>query len=101
MEGPETEASGHTILRDNSALGVSAAMKDKLLGGRNVVRRNEAMTAAQSGVSMTHTLDRDASRQYIDVNFSIGESQTIKADPHVDAHNNQYSQILPRNQSLS
>ena len=48
-------------------------MKDKLIGGRKV-RRNEAMTAAQSGVSLTHTLDRDASRQYIDVNFSIGES---------------------------
>ena len=47
-------------------------------------------------MSLEHTLARDASRQYIDVNFSIGESRTGKVR---NMHEN--STILPRNASLS
>lgn len=49
---------------------LSAKLKKKVLGDKY---STDAYTAAQSN-SIEHTLEKDASRQYLDINFSIGDS---------------------------
>ena len=82
-----------SFAKDDKSRQLSAAFKQKILANRS--GRNEALTAAQSQ-SLEQTLARDASRQYIDVNFSIGESLTGQVGKM-----HEQSQVLPRNQSLS
>ena len=87
------------LLRDGSLSQLSAAFKHKL-SPRNVIAAKDEDTAAQS-ISIEQTLEKDASRQFLDVNFSIGESHTAKGTRNLVGRANEFSQILPRNISLS
>ena len=74
----EEENSTLSYHKDNSTSHLSAAFKRKLLQNhRSNNGHIDAQTAAHS-ISIEKTLAHDASRQYIDVNFSIGEHSTAK-----------------------
>ena len=70
-EGLEIEDSPRRFLGEKSEL--SKYHQPKIMGG-NQGNRNAAHTAANSQTLDAASLGRDASRQYLDVNFSIGDS---------------------------
>ena len=78
-----------SILRDGSLSQLSAAFKNKVSPRRFIANKDDD-TAAQS-ISLEKSLIKDASRQFLDVNFSIGESHTAKGKRNLVGHTNEFS----------
>lgn len=79
-----------------SSTHLSSQFKKKVLGEKYNI---EAYTAAQSN-TIDHTLEKDASRQYLDINFSIGDSY-MPPSKQVQAYNSKGGGHMPRNMSIS
>ena len=88
----EEDGSNLSQIRGIDAAQISASFKNKVMGSK----WNQAQTAAQSQ-SLEGTLARDPSRQYLDVNFSIAETDSVATRQQAKPHDT--SQVLKYNQA--